>query len=438
MTGCPPTTGSPRPFSPLRVLRCGLCEAIAALREIPATDRDHKERAPGGARSNPRAPALYLIQPRPMARYPQRYTEARNEYAEKHIREALELQAKYQLLYDSVRETFFGLPDSARDALLEEYGKKYGGQARAYAVKTIPDWKTGRRRLSGQTMTRLLELVPRHVSAEKKYEFVKQTRARTLELLKPSFVQIDLQGADTFGEVLGHCLRAIAGQDQITFPEEFYEIRSWITAKDAKMMEQLIVDIEKEAHQERIIKTLLTIPYILALKRALPAGMKLTVTVRVPTLTYVVSYVKTKQEAKRMESDADFLTAIERADSDLKLQKGEITLHEHLLRNWDQYLTPEQQNELRKIALEEGLKLDALRTQMMTQSKAASYDLQQFQEILEKLRTSKSKATATGTFQTASGEIRIESRSKGWFGCGSVLLLAASLAVVACLIAWGA
>src|SRR5437016_2761156 len=99
-----------------------------------------------------------------MARYPKRHSESGNEYAEKHIREALELQAKYELLYDSVREAFFGLDPAARKALLDEYKELHGAQAASYAAKTIPAWASGRRRLSGQTMTRLLELVPRHVS----------------------------------------------------------------------------------------------------------------------------------------------------------------------------------------------------------------------------------------------------------------------------------
>lgn len=333
-------------------------------------------------------------------------------------------------------QSFFELTAQARAALLEDYRHKHGEKAYEYALATIPRWKDGSVKISGQTMKRLLDLVPRHVSADEKYEFVKQARARTLELLEPNLVQIELVGADTFGEVLGHCLKAIEGQGQITFPAEFYEIRSWITANDAKMMEQLIVDVEREAHRERIVKTLLTIPYVLALKRVLPGGARMTITIKVPTLTYVISYLKTKQEAKRMETDADFISAINRAEDDLKLHKGEITLHEHFLRNWDQYLTQDQQNELRRIALQQGLELDALRTQMATQSQAANYDLQQFQQILERLRASKSRSTATGTFHTASGEIKIESTTGGR-GCAGVLLLASALTIGACVIMWG-
>ena len=71
-------------------------------------------------------------------------------------------------VYD-IRKAFFMLDKDALDDLFADYGASYGQPAEKYARQTFPNWKSGRTNLSGQTMERLVELVPPYLSPEARW-----------------------------------------------------------------------------------------------------------------------------------------------------------------------------------------------------------------------------------------------------------------------------
>lgn len=74
----------------------------------------------------------------------------------------------------SVCQAFLELYGEQLDELFVEYGLAHGKAAEAYARKTFPAWRRGDTNLSGQTMERLISLVPPHLTTEQRVALLKQ------------------------------------------------------------------------------------------------------------------------------------------------------------------------------------------------------------------------------------------------------------------------
>src|ERR1700755_27366 len=65
---------------------------------------------------------------------------------------------------NDIQGAFLALDDKALDELLADYEEHHGEPAPRYAKTTHPKWKSAATRLSAQTMERLVELVPPHLT----------------------------------------------------------------------------------------------------------------------------------------------------------------------------------------------------------------------------------------------------------------------------------
>lgn len=99
-------------------------------------------------------------------------SNAGREAAKKHVREAAQLSRELGGTDQDVKDYFFGLRGAKLKSVLDEYGKKYGKDVRQYAEETLPQWRSGHRRMSGRVAERLFSLLPRHMPVSKKYELV--------------------------------------------------------------------------------------------------------------------------------------------------------------------------------------------------------------------------------------------------------------------------
>ena len=92
-----------------------------------------------------------------------------------------------------VRQAFFSLDYSRLERYFNQYGRQHGSSSASYARRTYPSWKSGAVGMSGQTATRILEIVPAILS--------RQDQLKLLEIYIP-FLQQSL--AETFRESLGN------------------------------------------------------------------------------------------------------------------------------------------------------------------------------------------------------------------------------------------
>ncbi len=89
-----------------------------------------------------------------------------------HIAAAKILTAQLGGMDQDVKAYFFGLPPVELTAILDDYERAYGSQAREYATDTIPKWRIDRVQMSGMVAERLFNLLPPHMPLPIKYRLV--------------------------------------------------------------------------------------------------------------------------------------------------------------------------------------------------------------------------------------------------------------------------
>ena len=93
-----------------------------------------------------------------------------HEKALEHIREAEALSRELGGTDEDVKKYFFSLTNNQIRGILDQYERKFGNSARAYAEKTYPKWKSGKVHMSGMVAERLFNLLPPIMPLEAKFQ----------------------------------------------------------------------------------------------------------------------------------------------------------------------------------------------------------------------------------------------------------------------------
>ncbi len=91
------------------------------------------------------------------------------ERARQHIEDAQRLSQELGGTDVDVKRYFFSLPPNQLDAILIEYGKRFGSQPEEYARNTMSSWKSGKVKMSGTVAERLFKLLPPRMPLGEKY-----------------------------------------------------------------------------------------------------------------------------------------------------------------------------------------------------------------------------------------------------------------------------
>lgn len=144
-----------------------------------------------------------------------------------------------------IKQTFLALEDEALDALLEDYSDMYGDAAGKYARNTFPKWKTGATTLSGQTMQRLVQLVPPYLSPEQRFTLLQ----KVLKCNKPSkpykSIRINVkEPTEGFAE-LYLALASLQHDDVLAHvPERVMQAASWLYDDDITAARAMLSEAE--------------------------------------------------------------------------------------------------------------------------------------------------------------------------------------------------
>jgi hypothetical protein len=85
---------------------------------------------------------------------------------------------------DEVEAFFFGLDKSSLEAIFQSYNREYGSGAEDYARRTYAKWKSGNVTPSGETLSRLLDLVPPHMPLARRHQLIRKMRTKHMADLK--------------------------------------------------------------------------------------------------------------------------------------------------------------------------------------------------------------------------------------------------------------
>ena len=159
------------------------------------------------------------------------------ERARQHIEEAKELSRELGGTDKDVKEYFFSLSAPELQPILDEYEKLHGVEAREYAAKTLPRWRSGRTKMSGLVAGRLFALLPSRMPLHKKYALVKTLwKSKCPSSDAEFYVGPDAEIHEVCAAVRGRLNEVVAAY---RIPDVIVSQFRWLAQNDVDLQEQL-------------------------------------------------------------------------------------------------------------------------------------------------------------------------------------------------------
>jgi len=184
------------------------------------------------------------------------------EIARQHVLEAEQLSRELGGTDEDVKSYFFSLPPHELQIILDLYEHHYGSQARAYANTTIPNWRSGKRRMAGQTATRLFRLLPPVMPLQKKYQLI----GNLWDHCGPSSKKILRVGLDADVEdILNHVRQHIEGVIvHYRIPDNLEKRFEWLSAGDSHVKQDLLGHLRQREKSLVVAGARLQLPVMLS------------------------------------------------------------------------------------------------------------------------------------------------------------------------------
>lgn len=154
------------------------------------------------------------------------------------------LQGIFGSAVDEIKRQFFMLDSDAMDELLADYGAAHGKSAENYARATMPKWKSGATKLSGQTMERLIELVPPYLSAKQRLEILKLILARHHRTPSTQTIKINVKEPGPGLAAIDTALQQLRVTDELAYlPPYVMEAAKWLYDDDMTAARGVMVSL---------------------------------------------------------------------------------------------------------------------------------------------------------------------------------------------------
>jgi hypothetical protein len=163
-----------------------------------------------------------------------------------------ELNRMFGPVVVGIRSAFLQLSEDGLEELFQDYGAIHGNAAEKYARKTFPDWKSGKTNLSGQTMERLVELVPPYLEPEQRMalvrELAKQHEPKGNKPYKSVAINIEAPG-NAFAEI-DAALSAMEHEDVLAhLPENVMKAASWLYDDDITAARAVLAEAKRTENE---------------------------------------------------------------------------------------------------------------------------------------------------------------------------------------------
>ena len=169
------------------------------------------------------------------------------ERALKHIEEAKKFSKEVGGTDQDIKNYFFSLTDQQLAEILDLYGKKYSLKAREYAEETMPRWRSGHRKMSGEVAQRLFSLLPGQMPIKDKFKLVDSLwRHKGPSSYRVWYIGPDADPEEVVNVVEAHFASQASGH---MIPEEMVARFDWLAQGDIRVKQQLLnhmQDMEKQ------------------------------------------------------------------------------------------------------------------------------------------------------------------------------------------------
>jgi hypothetical protein len=312
------------------------------------------------------------------------------------------------------------MDESTKERVLEKYREKYGDGAYAYAKITIASWKDQEVRQVGQTVVRLLEVVPSFVDLETKFQLARIVREETLRRVRQLKIVLTVSAAGDL-KFAGERLREIIdAQVETSLPAGIIQTNVWLRKEDEAFFDQMIREAEKRLLYAQAKDYLRRVQNLYDFRSRIDASVQIDAIFELPTALITLRIVQPRKHGMNEESfsdDSGLLAKWSSLDLEARFKSGEVSYPEYVLRNMDQFFTPAEQSELHKIAAMHGLELERLLMEIQIKSRTSEADLQKLLTTLRTLQEKKISADVVSRHETPSGHIEISARNRKSFGC---------------------
>lgn len=145
---------------------------------------------------------------------------------------------------EEIRRQFFKLDREALDELLLDYGEMHGRAAESYARATMPKWKTGSTKLSGQTMERLMELVPPYLTAKQRLDILQSILSKHKRAAPTVTIKINSKEPAAGLAEVDAALRKIEVTDELAYlPTQVMEAAKWLYDDDVTAARGVMISL---------------------------------------------------------------------------------------------------------------------------------------------------------------------------------------------------
>ena len=354
-----------------------------------------------------------------------------------------DVKFKYGSLLERITRIFQSMDDETQEKVLQAYREVHGDGAYAYAKRTIAAWKVRPPQQVGQTIMRLLDVVPLFVDLQTKFELAYIVREETMRRLRQLRMTIEVSTEDDLQSAMERVKEVIDTQLEVELPPGVIETRTWLSKDDAAFFEEMHKEADRRILYEQakdFFKTVRTLQQIRS-KIRIPVGILAVFELPTAQITFRIVQASRgpmsdenrgpmSEELLTTHDDSGLLARWNDLELETRFKSGDVSYPEYVLRNMDKFFSEEQQAELHKIAAMHGLELERLLMEIQIKSRTSEADLQKLLTTLRTLQEKKIQADVVSRHETPSGHIEISARSRRTVGCLPIGVMLVTIIII--------
>jgi len=137
-----------------------------------------------------------------------------------------------------VKRYFLSLAPTELEALLDDYERRYGHEARSGTERILPHWRSGTITMSGRMVGRLYRLLPPRMPVDARYELAERLWRHVSPASRGTFrVGPDASTEEVLSAVAAHMDAVITGH---AIPEELQRRFTWLAAADVRVKQEIL------------------------------------------------------------------------------------------------------------------------------------------------------------------------------------------------------
>jgi len=175
-----------------------------------------------------------------MSKY-SRYGYSASDWKRHHESKRAALTKFYGGIDKDILDVLYNLSSYDLDKFWFYYGKSYGDSAVRYGRKTYPEWKTGKRRPSADTLERMVQTLPSSLRFDDKFELLRRMRIRHRKLDSHKLSVTTNNWMQSIAPLVSDTIRKAYAQD---LPEHIKQRLNWLSEGDVQAATTLLAAAE--------------------------------------------------------------------------------------------------------------------------------------------------------------------------------------------------